>query len=169
MTDQVPWGSVVRGGLAGSALTLITQSIKQRLLRPRLEVLFNDQERGCCVDTNSIGETEIAARYVRLKIKNSGRSTALGVSVCVTELTFTAPGAGAQEFGEHVLDLKLSLQIEPILSFRLAPGAHRFVDLAHTNRADQTNHYDFHIHPARLTLLGFGTRPGTYDRNIRER
>jgi hypothetical protein len=61
-----------------------------------------------------------------------------------------------------VLDLKLSLQLTPVLSFLVGPGAHRYVDVAHSNRSDHSHWYDFHIHPARLRHQGFGTKAGTY-------
>jgi hypothetical protein len=151
--------------LAGGALTITIQWIRQRWLRPRIEILFRNAEPGCCVDTNVVGGTEPVHRYVRLKVINVGRSTALGVTVCVTKLTFTAPGAGSRLFAEEVLDLKLSMH-EGTAPFPLAPGAHRYIDLAHTNRNDRSHWYDFHIHPARLREQGFGTNPGTYGAEI---
>jgi hypothetical protein len=52
------------------------------------------------------------------------------------------------------------------LAFLLAPGAHRFVDLAHTQLDGRSHQYDFHWHPARLRLHGFGTRAGTYGAEV---
>src|SRR5260221_9233590 len=102
-----------------------------------------------------MGETQPSQCYVRLKVQNCGRSTALGVSVCVTELTFKAPGSGSRQFKEEVLDLKLALQSKPILSFFIAPGGHRYVDVARTERDNCSHHYDFHIHPVRLREQSF--------------
>ena len=93
-----------------------------------MEVLFDNAEPGCRVDTNVLGETDPTQGYVRFKVKNSGRSTALGVSACVTKLTFVAPGAGSQIYEEDGLNLKLA-NGRPT-PFLLAPGAHRHLDLA---------------------------------------
>jgi hypothetical protein len=167
VSDQIPWTAWVTGGLAGSALTLISQWVSRLWVRPRLVVLFKDEEPGCRINTNFIGGTEFVEHYLRLKIKNSGRSTAVGVSVCVTRLTFAAHGVGNQEFAEDVLDLKLTLQLKPILSFLIAPGAHRYVDVAHTNRDKPSHNYDFHVHPARLLMpSALGSHPGTYGAEI---
>ncbi len=152
------------GGLAGAVLTIAFNG-SERWLRPRIAILFQNEEPGCRVDTNVVGQQQPTHRYVRLKVKNAGRSTALGISVSVTKLTFTAPGSGERNFAEEVLDLKLSLH-EELAPFPLAPGAHRYVDLAHTNRTDGSHWYDFHIHPARLRLQGYGTDAGTYGAEV---
>jgi hypothetical protein len=74
------------GGLAGSALTLISQWISRRFMRPTLEIVFTNNESGCRLETNFLGQTDIGATYVRLKIKNRGRTMAQNVSVCTTQL-----------------------------------------------------------------------------------
>ena len=78
--DSQPVGiltSAVTGGLAGAALSIITQWISRWWLRPRLEILFANEEPGCRIDTNVAGGTDPVLRFIRLKVKNSGRSTAL--------------------------------------------------------------------------------------------
>jgi hypothetical protein len=65
---------------------------------------------------------------VRLKIKNKGRSTAHGVSVCTTSVTFTEWGGGSHTYNEDVLDLTLANGRDS--PFMLATHAHRYVDLA---------------------------------------
>lgn len=165
MSDQSLWllaAPWLAGGLAGSALTLISQWIIRCWQRPRLKILFRDDEDGCRINTNVVGETEPTQSYVRLKVQNYGRSTALGVSVCATELSFKAPGAGRHTFKEEVLDLMLASQIKPVLYFRLAPGAHRYVDVAYTIRKDCSHRYVFSVEPARLREQGFGTKCGIY-------
>jgi hypothetical protein len=157
--------ALLTGGLAGATLTVISQWIRGRLLRPQLEMLFRNEEPGRRVDTNTTEEAEPVARFVRLKVKNSGRSTAFGVSVCVTKLTFEAPGAGSRIFAEDVLDLRLAYHAGAN-PFLLAPGAHRYIDLAHRSRRDLSHWYDLHPHPTRLRQQGFGIHAGTYGAEI---
>lgn len=154
--------SALTGGVAGSALTITSQWINRRWLRPRLEVLFRNEEPGCRIDTNVRGGTDPVLRFVRLKVKNSGRSTARGVSACVTKLTFTAPGTGSRTFEEDVFDLQLAYQRPS--PFVLAPGAHRYVDLAHVSKSDLSYSYDFSVNPVRLQ--GFGTGAGSFGAEI---
>ena len=155
VNSQIPWPGWFGGGLAGSALTLISQWFGRLWRRPRLEVLFKNEESGCCVDTNVIGGTEPVARYVRLRLRTPEDPRRLA-----------SRGAETQAFAEEVLDLMLSSQADATLAFLLAPGAHRFVDLARTQRDGRSHQYDFHWHPARLRLHGFGTRAGTYGAEV---
>jgi hypothetical protein len=154
----------VTGGLAGSILTIIVNSIRTRWLRPRLRIVFQNSEPGCLLDTNVVGTTQPVQRYVRLKIKNAGRSTARGVAVCITKLTFAAPGAGSRSFEEDVLDLLLANhQPSP---FILAPGAHRYIDLAFVTKTPPSYSYVFRATPVRLAVQGFGTAPGEYGAEV---
>src|SRR5260370_27237073 len=107
----MPWDldSVLTGGVGGSALTIFRQWVRRVWLRPRLKILFRDGESDCCVPTRAAGGPN-ATRYLRLKVRNLGRSTARGVSVHVTKLTFSDPNSGSRIFDEDVMDLRLSLQ-----------------------------------------------------------
>jgi hypothetical protein len=67
-----------------------------------------------------------------LKIKNEGKSVATNVSVCVSEIVFTAAGTGSREFREEVFDLHLANTRDRTV-FNLAAGGHRFIDLVHTS------------------------------------
>jgi hypothetical protein len=77
----------------GGSDTYTDQPVDQPgLAEARIEVVFDvfdDDEPGCRTDTNVVGVADPVLRYLRLKVKNSGRSTALGVFACVTKLTFT--------------------------------------------------------------------------------
>ena|ERR1700730_6745033 len=163
----MPWdfGSALTGGLAGSALTIFSQWVSRVWLRPRLKILFRDGEKGCCVQTRAAGGPN-ATRYLRLKVRNLGRSTARGVSVQVTKLTFSDPNTGSRIFDEDVMDLRLSLQRGDVLSFPIAPHGYRFVDLVYVNETELIHHYDFDVAPERLPEQGFGTDSGTYGAEI---
>jgi hypothetical protein len=112
--------SALTGGLAGAAFTFLVQCGTRWWLRPRLHIVFNGREPGCLVETNVVGHTGPILSYVRIKIKNSGRSTAIGVIAFVTELIFDAPGTGSRRFEEDVIDLQLALGHPS--PFVLAPG-----------------------------------------------
>src|SRR5947209_2151575 len=68
---------------------------------------------------------------------------------CGTVLTHPVPGQPDQEFREEVLDLKLALTGDTV-EFRLAPGAHRFVDLCHVQKSNERLYWDFVQGPLRL-------------------
>lgn len=156
---------MLTGGLAGAAFTFFVQWVSRLWQRPRLKILFRNGESGCCVQTRAAGGPN-ATRYLRLKVRNLGRSTARGVSVHVTKLTFSDPNSGNRIFDEDVMDLRLSLQQGDVLSFSIAPHAYRFVDLVYVNETELIHHYDFQVPPERLPEQGFGTDAGTYGAEI---
>jgi hypothetical protein len=131
------------GGLAGSALTLSIQSFLRWRSRPILEIVFQRKEPGCDVETQRSHDEhgkpllhegkpiEVKYRYLRLKLKNSGRTFAANCSLCITEIEFSAPGQGRRVFEEEVLDLGLALT-GPI-AFNLAAKGHRFLDVVRTH------------------------------------
>jgi hypothetical protein len=120
--------AALTGGLAGAAFTFIANWMRGRWLRPQIKVLFNNKEPGCLMKTSPAPGAPSDACYVRLKIKNKGRSTARGVSVCTTSVTFTEQGGGSHTYNEDVLDLILANGRHS--PFMLAPHAHRYIDLA---------------------------------------
>jgi len=162
MTDQsiaLLAASWFTGGLAGSILTLTTQCITRIWQRPTLEIAFDDKDSGCCILT----VTNPRRHHVRIKIINSGQSTARNVSVCVTKLTLKGSTAGAREFSEEVFDLKL-VNHDKVSLFVLAPKGHRYLDLAHISEGDPT-HFDFDLQPELGRLRerdGFGANKGDY-------
>ena len=97
-----------------------------------------------------------------MRVENEGRTTAHGVSLSATEITFCAPGAGKKTLAEEVLEFKLALSQPERTDFDLPPGAHRFVDVfsAANFGTAITFTFAFAQIPARLPLLGFGT--GSY-------
>jgi hypothetical protein len=174
------WITALSGGLGGAVLTLVGQSVKRWWTKPVLFAMFKADEPGCEVETpaklvnRETNEViaECQQKYLRLKIENQGRSFAKNVSVCVTHITYTRPGAGKGEFSEEVFELGLSLG-QGRTVFNLAPKGHRFVDLVHTevchirngcslppDRVPQAGcqarrHFDFVTSPFRLEDLGF--------------
>jgi hypothetical protein len=158
-------GPMMTGGLAGSFLGLLTQALwswcNSWWKRPRLEVLFDEKVEGCLIDTNTLGGLEPVQRYLRLKVRNTGRSIARDVSLCVTDLSFEAPGIDKTFFSEDVLDLKVAMTDAQTV-FRLPAHAHQYIDLIHTQKVDTGVHLvsDFMRTPIRLQRLGL--RAGTY-------
>jgi hypothetical protein len=150
--------TAMTGGLAGSLLTLFTQGVWSWWKRSRLEVLFDENVEGCLINTNTLGGVEDVQRYLRMKVRNAGRSTARDVSMWVTNLSFEAPGFGKTIFREDVLDLKVAMTEDQTV-FRLAAGAHQYIDLIHAQKGAGLA-TDFVPTPVRLQRLGL--RAGTY-------
>jgi hypothetical protein len=155
------WATIFAGALSGGATTIILQLLKDWWERPILSILFDEAIDGCRIETDALGSTQPIAWFLRLKIQNQGSSTAKDVSLSILKLGFEAPGTGLTTFAEEVLDLKLSSR--PVQTvFRLAPGAHQYLDLTHTLNAEHGVEalFDFVDIPLRLRRLGF--KQGTY-------
>ncbi len=155
------WWPILSGGLAGAVTTLGVQALQRWWAKPVLEILFAENESGCRIDSPVVGGTEITHSFLRLKIRNRGRSAAMNVSASIMSLSFEAPGRGKATYDEEVLDLKVAMTEER--TFRLAGrGAHRFVDLQYTQKVGDgvALKMNFVWRPASLEALGF--RVGTY-------
>ena len=155
------WATILTGGLSGAATTIIFQLLREWWKRPILTILFDEGIDGCRIETDALGSTQPIAWFLRLKIQNQGSAMAKDVSLSVIKLGFEAPGTGLTTFAEEVLDLKLSSR--PVQTvFRLARGAHQYIDLTHTLNAEHGVEalFDFVNIPVRLRRLGF--KQGTY-------
>lgn len=140
--------SALTGGLTGACVNIFYNWLH----KPKLIVRFQQGVRGCVVKTNFLGGEEDTQHYLRLKISNSGRSTAMKVSACVVSIIFKASDEGSWKFDEEVLDLKVAMTRCKI-EFRLAVGAHQYVDVSHvthTEPVDPMLDFDFVTTPARL-------------------
>jgi hypothetical protein len=163
------WAAVLASGLAGSVLTLLTQAAHRWWNKPVLKIEPN--EKGCRVETpawlvdedknvvvDASGQPrKIEQVYLRLRIRNPGRTFARNASVCVTEITYEPKGLDGV-FGEEVLDPKMSLTGDKPL-FNLPSGAYCFVDLVHTEQKvgrPVELKFDFVSWPVRMMALGFG-------------
>ena len=165
--------SALLGMIVGILIDLFKrhrEDVKAARERPRIQVLFDNAEPGCCIETSVFGGSGGTRRYVRLKVNNSGRSTARGVSACVTKLTFPSPGGESRStFDEDVLDLMLANgRPSP---FTLAPGAHRYIDLALVNKPDSPYFGPlisliFEVTPLRLQDRGFRSIPGEFGAEV---
>jgi hypothetical protein len=173
--------SVLSGGLAGAFITLGGQAIIRFRNRPRPVVVFSEGEPGCVITTpgylvdpqgNTINDEQgnprtVQQKYLRLKIKNIGRTFAQNTSVFITEISYRAEGAQTRTFSEEVLELKLALAGDKSV-FNLAAGGHRYVDVVHTQQgpgqAAVALIFDFVRGAVRLNLMGYG--PGQYEMTI---
>jgi hypothetical protein len=157
--------TMVVGVVTGVLTTLTTQAIAGWWKRPILSILFDEDEEGCQIETIYAGTKDVVGRYLRLKILNRGKSTAKDVSVSIINLIYQAPGKEPIPFGEEVIDLKLASRENQIV-FRLASGAHQYVDLLHTVKIDGSVAliFDFVDPPIRLRKLGL--KQGTYSAKV---
>src|SRR5262249_27718146 len=90
------WLAVLLSGVAGAVLTLGAQGAIAWWRKPILEMLFSEKEDGCRVTTPSAQTQDpasaavafIAPRvYLRLKVRNRGRTFAKNVNVCITKIS----------------------------------------------------------------------------------
>jgi hypothetical protein len=163
--------TALTGGLAGAFITLGGQALIRYRNRPRPEILFSANVRGCVVNTpawredqqgNILNDPEgnprvFQQRYLRIRIDNIGRAFAQNASVSVTRISFQSAGQDTAHFAEEVFDLKLALTKDKAI-FNIPAGGHRFVDLIHSEQEGQHIKlvFDFVVSAARLNLLGFG-------------
>lgn len=154
--------AALTGGLMGAFLKTICDYVAFRWQRPWLTPVFDRCQEGCEVETNQLSDDPNAnarRRYLRLRIKNDGRTPADNVTASVVRISFTASQLRADTlpFREEVLDLKLSLTGEyPI---RIPAGAHRFLDVCftHSDRDVPVAYgFEFRANPIRLQTFGFG-------------
>jgi hypothetical protein len=160
--------TILVSALTGGLAALGAQWLQRHWVRPILVIVFNRNEIGCRVHTPAVqvgegtGVGPVAEQlYLRLKIKNEGRTFARNASVCVTRIGFHAHGVGERTFAEEVFDLKLALSGRAV--FNLASGGHRFVDLVHATQNGRLA-FDFVESPIRLAILGFGS--GDYEIDV---
>jgi len=162
--------AALTGGLMGAFLKAIYDYVAFRWQRPWLTPVFDRRQEGCEVETNQLSDDPNAnarRRYLRLRIKNDGRTPADNVTASVVRISFAAsqPRADTQPFREEVLDLKLSLTGEyPI---RIPAGAHRFLDVCftHSDRDGPVAFgFEFRANPTRLQTFGFGV--GSYSAEL---
>jgi hypothetical protein len=147
----------------GSALTLIVTALLFWIRRPRLLLSFAAKTRGCVVDTPSLGGRQ---RVLRILVENCGWTTAHKVSVSATKLKFYPLQGAPSALVDEVLEFCVALQNRSV--FDLAPGAHRWVDVAYADDFGQAVNLRFGfagMTPLRLSLLGFG-KSGSYSFRI---
>jgi hypothetical protein len=90
-------------------------------------------------------------KYLRLKIKNRGKTFAKNVSLCVTQVTYKSGGVGEKTFPEEVFELRLA-QTETVnpFVFNLTADGIVFLDLVHADADPVDRHrsqliFDFGI------------------------
>jgi hypothetical protein len=160
MSEDQPLGGLpLLSGALGSALTLIVTALVFWMRRPRLLLSFTARTRGCVVDTPSLGGRQ---RVLRILVENHGWTSAHKVNVSAIKLKFYPLRGSPSVLADEVLEFSLALQNRSV--FDLAPGAHRWVDVAYADDLGQDINlrFGFAGHtPLRLNLLGFGKR-GSY-------
>jgi hypothetical protein len=150
------------GGLAGAGFTQLISFLVYKYRRPRLEFVFSASRDGCIVDTSYPSDARRPGkqRWLRVCVKNAGRTTAHKVNVCATKIEFFGKTDPNVMFTDEVLDLRVALSHLP--TFDLPPGLHRFVDLFAVEDVGQGANpfFAFAIIPDRLPLLQWGV--GSY-------
>jgi hypothetical protein len=149
------------GGLLGFFLRPAVDRLFIWFFRPQLAIEFPGAEPGCEVKTSVQGSNKVPTHnYLRVRVRNRGRTTAQKVSIYGTALRQWEPGKSIPIFvfrGE-VLDLHRALIGG--LEFRLAPRAFQYVELCHVEKGSSSLQWDFEQRPIRLYERSFG--PGSY-------
>lgn len=162
-TDLIALLQIFSGGLVGALVTLLASGAIYLIWRPRLRVFFSEATRGCAVDTPAWGKDQSGnvingqQRVLRVFVENRGWTTAHNVNVSATELTFFPVSGSPSMLVDEVLEFHLALSDRSM--FDLAPGAHRWVDIAYADDFGRPVELRFGFAaapPARLSLLGFG-------------
>jgi hypothetical protein len=160
--NEWTWIAGLVGGILGAFFKAICDYVAYRWQRPWLIPVFDPREEGCQVETDAKGKDKddkdvvVRQRYLRLKIKNDGRSAAENVTASVIKISFKTPRATPTTFREEVLNLKVSLTGDhPV---RIPAGAHVFMDVVFTLRDKEAVAYgfEFRANPIRLQTFGFG-------------
>lgn len=69
--------TALTGGLAGSVITQLLNITKEWCLKPKLQCVLSKRENGCIATTAN-------GKYIRLKVKNTGRTIAKDVQVMIS-------------------------------------------------------------------------------------
>jgi hypothetical protein len=160
--DSSGWLALLgTGGLLGFFLRPSVDRLFIWFFRPQLAIEFPGAAPGCDVKSPVQGSNKVPTHnYLRVRLRNSGRTTAQKVSIYGTALRQVEPGKSIPlfEFREEVLDLHRALIGG--LEFRLAPGAFQYVELCHVVKGNSSLQWDFEQKPLRLYERSFG--PGLY-------
>jgi hypothetical protein len=124
--------ALIGGGLAGA---VFREVIVNWWSQPNLSVIFDENDPGCALndipglrcDENGREIARGQQSYLRIRINNKGRSTAHGVTICVTKIEFFSNGGDEHIFDEEVLELPVALSERT--TFDLPRDGHRWVDL----------------------------------------
>jgi hypothetical protein len=159
MVESVYWQTLAAlfgGGLAGAFFREIAEWPR----RPQLELIFAPNDRGCVVDTPATqGARPGRQRYLRLRVRNIGRTTAHDVTVGLTEITFHSEVGNADLFDKEVFELPLSMSQPTQTRFDLPRQGHHFVDIFCVEEFESVPiamRFSFLRMPARLAARGYG-------------
>jgi hypothetical protein len=132
LTDQTIVG-IFAGGLAGAILNQFASFCTRLFMRPVLKLSFNGTEAGCIAHTPAFklqdGKVVESGnqRYLRMKVRNTGRTAAKNVNLCLTQIDLYPKSGQPRIFATEVLDLKFAMTQD--VKFDIGARAHRFVDV----------------------------------------
>jgi hypothetical protein len=132
LSDQTVVG-IFAGGLAGAALNQVAGLLTRLWMRPDLDLSFGGAEAGCVAHTTAVklqdGKIVESGnqRYLRVKVRNAGRTAAKNVNLCLTQIDLYPRSGQPKVFATEVLDLKFAMTQD--VKFDIGARAHRFVDV----------------------------------------
>ena len=112
-SDPQVLGAILGGGLAGAILNQIASEGLRWLRKPTLQVRFSKDAEGCVADTPTAdpqtGTINGKQRYLRLRVENTGRTTAQRVSACMTLVDYRSKSGQHDIFAREVIELKFAM------------------------------------------------------------
>ncbi len=90
MSEWQLWVAGLTGGLAGAILTQLVQLCLACWLKPVLSVDFSEGDSGCTVENVVLQDNKGQLKYLRLSVRNTGRTTASDVQVIIDKITVDA-------------------------------------------------------------------------------
>ncbi|MGO8975947.1 MAG: hypothetical protein ACLP4V_30260 [Methylocella sp.] len=151
MTDTTAiWATALSGGLAGAVLNQSWQCLRSWWRKPELSVEFDENIEGCVVEDvpqkNLAGEICGKKKFLRLRVFNNGRTTALDVQVIIAKIS--RDGSPQWTFAGEVLDALWSHSND--LRLDIPSKTPRFADVSAS---------DYAVNPVELMLCVRGGAP----------
>lgn len=124
-----PW---LGGGLAGAIVTLGTQNITKWWEKPKLAAEFGKEGDGSIIKhalpaSNPDSPAQVIQQWIRVKIKNNGRSTARNVRVIIVYISNKTSDFTSWDFNREIIDCGWSHIYETRID--IPPRTWRFADL----------------------------------------
>jgi hypothetical protein len=132
----IPWIAVIvsglGGGLAGAVLTQWVQARRVWIERPILRAGFGKEGDGSIIlqdspSSDADGSSKAIQQWIRVKIKNNGKSTARSVRVIIVSIANKTSDFTEWEFTQEVIDCGWSHIEETKID--IPPATWRFTDV----------------------------------------
>lgn len=126
MADLTIWATALTGGLAGAVVNQSWQFLQNWWRKPELSIEFDETIEGCVVENvpfqNAAAKTSGKKKFLRIRVFNKGRSTALDVQVIIAKIS--RKGSPKWDFEGEVLDALWSISRQPFIQIYRSIGCY---------------------------------------------